>query len=304
MNSTKTTLEQWRALQAVVDYGGYAQAAEQLFRSQSTISYSVSKLQEQLGIHLLVVEGRKAQLTEAGEVLVRRARQLLKDVAELEQLARSLSKGREAEIRFVVDVAFPNSILMKALKEFAPQSGGTRVQLQEVVLSGADEALESGEADLIISASNPAEYLGDIIFEVEFIAVAHPEHALHKLHRKLTMNDLEREMQVVIRDSGSKHNIDVGWLGAEHRWTVTSMETAAAAVASGLGFAWLPRHHVQHQLDTGQLKILPLNEGQIYRANLYLVFGKPNNVGPATKELAAVIRRCVQQIDDTAVGDF
>lgn len=303
MNTPKSTLEQWRALHAVVDYGGFAQAAAHLFRSQSTISYSISKLQEQLGVQLLEVQGRKAHLTEAGEVLVRRSRHLLKDVAELEQLAENLSRGREAEIRFVVDAAFPHPILMKALQSFAPQSGGTRVQLKEVVLSGADEELESGEADLIISAHNPAEYLGDIIYEVEFVAVAHPDHALHMLGRKLTMKDLERELQVVIRDSGSRHNMDVGWLGAEHRWTVTSMEAAASAVASGLGFAWLPRHHVQHLIDNNQLKPLPLKEGQLYRANLYLIFGKPNNVGPATRELAAVIRRCVQELDEIGVGD-
>ena len=293
MNTIKTTLEQWRALLAVVDYGGYAQAADQLFRSQSTVSYSISKLQEQLGIDLLFVEGRKAQLTEAGEVLVRRSRQLLKEVIELEQLAENLSQGREAEIRLVVDAAFPNALLMQALKEFALHNGGTRVQLQEVVLSGAEEALESGKADLIISASNPSEYLGDIIYQVEFVAVAHFNHHLHRLGRDLTMQDLEREMQVVIRDSGARHNIDVGWLGAEHRWTVTSMETASAAIASGLGFAWLPRHHVQEELENGILKILPLKEGQIYKTNLYLIFGKPNNVGPATGDLAAVIRQCV-----------
>ncbi len=295
MNTLKTTLDQWRALQAVVDFGGYAQAAEQLYRSQSTISYAVSKLQELLGIRLLEVEGRKAQLTEAGEVLVRRSRQVLKDMVELEHLADHLKQGREAEIRFVVDAAFPNAILMQALKQFAPQSGGTRVQLKEVVLSGADEALESGDADLIISASNPSDHLGDIIYQVEFIAVAHPDHPLHLLDRKLSMKDLEREMQVVIRDSGVRHNVDVGWLGAEHRWTVTSMETASAAVASGLGFAWLPRHQIQDKLETGKLKALPLKEGQVYIGHLYLLFGKPNNVGPATKELAAVLRRCVSQ---------
>ena len=279
-----------------MDYGGYAQAAEKLFRSQSTVSYAISKLQEQLGIQLLVVQGRKAYLTEAGEVLLRRSHQLLKDVAELEQLAESLSLGREAEIHLVVDAAFPNTILMTALKQFAPLSGGTRVQLKEVVLSGADEALESGEADLIISASNPSEYLGDIIYQVEFIAVAHPDHYLHQLDRKLTMKDLEREMQVVIRDSASKHNVDVGWLGAEHRWTVTSMETASATVASGLGFAWLPRHHVQGKLEQGSLAILPLKEGQVYKGNLYLFFGKPDT-GPATRQLADIIRQCVSESD-------
>lgn len=292
MNIPKTTLDQWRALQAVVDHGGYAQAAEHLYRSQSTISYAIRKLQRQLGVQLLVVEGRKARLTEAGDALIRRARQCLQEVADLEQLAQSLSVGREAEIRLVVEAAFPNNLLLHALKAFAPLSGGTRVQLKEVVLSGADEALASGEADLVISAFNPPEYLGDVIYQAEFVAVAHPGHHLHRLGRELSMSDLEREVHVVIRDSGARHSVDVGWLGAEHRWTVTSIDTALAAVVAGLGFSWLPYDKIGEHLEDGSLAILPLQEGRSYKSNLYMFFGKPNNVGPATRELAAIIRRC------------
>ena len=60
----RVTLEQWRVFQAIIDQGGYAQAAEYLHRSQSAISYAMSRLQNQLGIKLLKVEGRKALLTE------------------------------------------------------------------------------------------------------------------------------------------------------------------------------------------------------------------------------------------------
>lgn len=49
MNSPKVTLDQWRALQAVIDHGGFAQAAEKLHRSQSSVSYAVNRLQELLG---------------------------------------------------------------------------------------------------------------------------------------------------------------------------------------------------------------------------------------------------------------
>jgi len=41
----KTSLEQWAVLAAVVDEGGYAQAAAALHRSQSAVSYAVSRLQ-------------------------------------------------------------------------------------------------------------------------------------------------------------------------------------------------------------------------------------------------------------------
>ncbi|MFC1748652.1 LysR family transcriptional regulator, partial [Pseudomonadota bacterium] len=70
----KVSLDQWRALQAVVECGGYAQAAKQLHRSQSSVSYSVARLQEQLGVPLLEIHGRKAQLTPAGEALLNRSR--------------------------------------------------------------------------------------------------------------------------------------------------------------------------------------------------------------------------------------
>ena len=77
MKAPRVTLEQWRTLQAVVDHGGFAQAAEAIHRSQSSVSYTVARMQEQLGVPLLRIEGRKAVLTEAGEVLLRRSRQLL-----------------------------------------------------------------------------------------------------------------------------------------------------------------------------------------------------------------------------------
>src|SRR5690606_37321832 len=80
MKAPRVTLDQWRTLQAVIDHGGFAQAAEALHRSQSSVSYTIARMQEQLEVPLLRIEGRKAVLTEAGEVLLRRSRQLLKQV--------------------------------------------------------------------------------------------------------------------------------------------------------------------------------------------------------------------------------
>jgi DNA-binding transcriptional LysR family regulator len=291
MKIPKVSLEQWRVLQAVIDQGGYAQAAARLHRSQSSVSYTVARMQEQLGIALLQIEGRKARLTAAGEVLLQRSRQLLKDAIALEALAHNMEQGWEPEIRLVVDAAFPSAHLMKALKEFVPLSRGTLVQLNEVVLSGADEALLEGRADLVIGAQVPHGFLGDQLIDVEFVAVAHRDHALHQLGRELTADDLRRELQVVIRDSGLYMKRDTGWLGAEHRWTVTSIDKAVEALLSGLGFGWVPLHQVDSYLDEGVLKELPLREGGHRWASLYLIFGQPQRIGQATAKLAEILRQ-------------
>ena len=291
----RTSLEQWAVLQAIVDHGSFAAAAEALHRSQSAVSYTVAKLQEQLGVPLLQIDGRRAQLTEIGRVLLKRAANLLADAQQLEQLAHSMAGGWEPEVRLVVDQAFPTGVLLQALQRFAPLCRDTRVQLKEVVLSGADEALISGEADLVIGGEVPIGYLGDPLLQVEFIAVAHPQHALHRLERELTTDDLARELQVVIRDSGTRAPIDRGWLGAAQRWTVSSMATSLAVVSAGLGFAWLPCHQIQPAIDAGQLKPLPLNTGQRRSATLYLMFNQPQLAGPATRQLASVLREIAAQ---------
>lgn len=77
------TLKQWKMLHAVNDFGCFADAAEFLHVSQSSVSYGIAKLQEQLGISVLKVEGRKAKVTEAGKVMLDRSRQLMRVALEI-----------------------------------------------------------------------------------------------------------------------------------------------------------------------------------------------------------------------------
>ena len=89
----RITLDQWRALIAVVDEGGYAQAAAALHKSQSSITYAVQQIEALLGVEAFVTRGRRAVLTPTGELLVRRARYVVDEAAALEAAAQRLSAG-------------------------------------------------------------------------------------------------------------------------------------------------------------------------------------------------------------------
>lgn len=286
----RTSLEQWQVLQAIVDCGGFAQAATALHRSQSSISYAVARLQEQLGVSLLVPEGRRMKLTDAGEALLRDARSLLGAALKLEQRARTLQAGWEAEVRLALDALCPTAPLLNALADFAARCPASRVQLHEEILSGAEEVLLRGEADLAIVTRVPPGFLGDEIAEAEFIAVAAPGHPLHQRGNPLTADHLATFTQVVVRDSGARQPRDEGWLGITQRWTVSNPETALALVCAGLAFAWLPRHRIQNLLETGILIPLPLASGGTRRSALYLVLTDETSAGPATRQLAAALR--------------
>lgn len=298
MKAPRVTLEQWRVLQAVVDKRGFAQAAEALHKSQSSISYTVAKLQEQLGYPLLTIDGRKAKLTERGEVLLRRSRHLIREAIDLEELAHTLGQGWEPEIELVVDEAFPTPALLRALKAFEPQSQGTLVQLKEVVLSGALDTLSQGSPDLVLSGMVPKGYLADPIVEVEMIAVAAPDHALCAEESVISNERLKKELQVVIRDSGQESSIDQGWLGADRRWTVSSVQSAYEVVASGVGFAWLPMADLRDALESGRLKKLELESGGERNFHMYAIFGKGERTGPATRLFVELLQQSCAQCTD------
>ena len=293
MELAKTSLEQWAVLAAVVDHGGFAQAADSLHRSQSAVSYALARLQEALDVPLLAIEGRKAVLTPHGQVLLKRVRPLLRDLATLEALARQLVRGWESELRLVVDAAFPRERLMHIIAELQHLCPDTQLQLSDAVLSGAEEAIAENRADVVVTTRVPPGALGQWLIDVTFVAVARFDHPLSLLEHPLTTADLARHVQVVVRDSGMRSPRDEGWLGAEHRCTVSSIESSLATVEAGLAFAWLPRHIVEGPLRTGTLRALPLALGATRNMPLYLVLVRPELAGPAARAAVECFQRHV-----------
>jgi len=241
-------------------------------------------------MQLLRIEGRKAKLTEAGLALLERSRHLVKEAMELELFAHSLGEGWESEMHLVVDAAFPTALLMRILRDFEVHGHGIEVKLNEVGLAGAEKALQQAQADLAITPKVPAGFLGDPLIDVEYVAVAHPDHPLLRLHRELTITDLEREVPIVVRSTEYGNSDNLRCFGSERSWNVASLETAIAALREGLGYAWLPRHRVQGLLEEGVLTLLPLREGSTSKTTLYLIHGRARNPGPGVSRLADLLR--------------
>jgi DNA-binding transcriptional LysR family regulator len=291
----KITLEQWHTLVAVVDHGGYAQAAEALDKSQSAVSYSIQRLEEKLGLAVFRIEGRKARLTEAGTALYHQAQSLLENARLTEELAAHYSSGSEAMIRIAIDIIFPEPVILEALRAYAEDAPFVRIELLETALSGTDETLTRGDAELVISSRVPPGFVGDPLLRIRFIPVAHPQHPLHGFDRPLTHSDLRQYRQLVVRDSGSR-SLDAGWLGADQRWTVSHMSTSIRCASAGLGFSWYPEFKIRDQLERGELKPLPLASGAERYADLYLILRDADLASPGVRRLAGLIHKAVKQL--------
>jgi DNA-binding transcriptional LysR family regulator len=292
MSSPRITLDQWSALVAVVEAGSYAKAADALHKSQSSVTYAVQQLESQLGVKAFKIEGRKATLTPTGELLYRRARYLLDEAGALEQSSKRLSAGWEAEIRLAVEVIFPTWLLLQCLDRLGKESPHTRIEVIEAVIGHRTDALAQGAADLAIYGVVPPGFAGEPLMRVRFLLVAHRDHPLHKLGRKLTLRDLRAHRHLVVRESSPDRPTALT-VEATQRWTVSHLSASIEAVRSGYGFARLPEEMIRHDLETGTLKPLPLAEGDERFADLYLIFADREHAGPATLRLAEIIREVV-----------
>jgi DNA-binding transcriptional LysR family regulator len=287
----RSTAEQWAVLSAVVELGSYAKAAEALYRSQPAVSYAIANLQESLGVKLLEIQGRRAVLTAHGDTLLKRARSVLRELETVEQLAQVLKRGWEPRLRLVVDAAFPRARLLEIVSEAQSRCADTQLQLEDAVLSGAEEAITEATADVVVTTSVPPGALGSWLMDVTFTAVAKPTHPLFRDSRELTAEDLEHHTQAVVRDSGRLHPRDAGWLGSNTRCTVTSVDASLALVRAGLAYAWLPEHVIAESLRAGELRALPLSAGGTRKIPLYLVLVKPALAGRAAQVVMESFQR-------------
>jgi len=280
----KVTLEQWLVLQAVVDEGSFAKAAIALHKSPSSISYTIAKLQDLLGLTLLNMEGRRAVLTEQGQRILNLSRQITRAAINVENAAHNFKSGYEKTLCLAVDEIFPLPRLLTILHEFGLENRQTRVQLYHGLLSGPSDMLLQGVADLAVVSKIPEGFVGDKLMDIDFVPYAHQDSDWH--NRQLTMDDLGDERYIIAQDSGFKNKRDEGWLGSDFNWTVSSLEMKIQCVARGIGFGWLPRGVVEaRQLP---LRELNLSQDNIRTYPLYLIHRNPDEMGPAAQRLIAL----------------
>ncbi len=259
MSLHKANLDAWHVLQTVIDEGGFAQAANQLQRSQSAVSYSIGKLEEQLQLELLTMQGRRAVLTEAGQLLLARARYLLADYHHLVDYADHLQQGHSTEIRLWIDGLYPLQRLQQAILAFQKQSTQTRLS----IVHGCTNT-NFDEMDIVIHRQQRFDKNQQPLDVVELVAVAHNNHPLLKLDVPIERPSLAPFNQVVLESDPQQQE------NAQQNWSVTSAQQAKEYVMLGLAYGWLPKDMVENEIKSGILEALPLADGQNYQVSLYL----------------------------------
>ncbi|HNP37663.1 MAG TPA: LysR family transcriptional regulator [Woeseiaceae bacterium] len=257
------SLDALQTLDAIERRHSFAAAAEELHRVPSAVSYTVNKLEEDLGVALFDRSRRKAELTATGRLVLEQGRRILKASEELTALARRAADGWEVELRICIDSILSCDPVYDLLEAFQRVQPKTEIRLIEEVLGGSWDALSDDRCDLVIGAEGapPApgfalHSLGEVEFEFA-VAVGHP---LTKLPMPLPASAIQDYPTVIVADSSQRLPVrSSGLLDGRSRIIVPTIEHKIDAQCKGLGVGYLPRHRIVQELADGKLELLQLD---------------------------------------------
>jgi DNA-binding transcriptional LysR family regulator len=254
----KLSLDGLLIVDAISRRGSFAAAAEELSRVPSTITYSVQKLEEDLGVQIFDRSGHRARLTDAGEELLREGRLILQAVANLEDRARGLAHGCEATFRISLDALLPCEPLLELAVRFYEEFDSTDLRLSHEVLGGSWDALTTQRADLVVGASGerPGEstYQTRLIGKIEFAAVVAPDHPLARHPQPIPSDVWRKYRAVAIGDTSQQLEArTVGLLLGQKTLTVPHLQAKLSAQLKGLGVGYFPRCFIASHVAAGSL---------------------------------------------------
>lgn len=253
----KLSLDALLTVDTIARRGSFAAAAKELFRVPSTISYTVSKLEEDLGVQLFERFGPRVVLTKAGEELLKEGRYLLKAASDLERRVRRVASGWETEFTIAIDSMLSPDGLMEDIAAFYGVADQTRLRLVKEELSGTWEALIDRRADLLVGAAGAGPsgggYTAVPFGTVSFVFVVAPGHPLAGLTDPLSKADLAPWRAVSVSDSARQMTArTVGLLFGQDTLAVPDMHTKYAYQRAGLGFGFLPESWVREDIEQGR----------------------------------------------------
>lgn len=253
---TSLTLDGLCVLDAIARAGSFAGGAEELCRVPSGVSYTISKLERDLGVRVFDRTGYRAKLTCAGRQLLADGRELLRLAGAAEHRARELNAGRTSRITIAVSEAVPRSAIFSLLRAFhnLADHRTISVDVTNELLPTVWQSLACGRCDVVIGAPEQSPDSGQFVNlplgDVQLALVVPPTHPLARADEPVP-NSMLAAYATVHHLSWPVELLD--GIAESHVVTVDSYSALADAIRCGLGIGFLPLHLVQAELDDGRL---------------------------------------------------
>ena len=252
-------------IQEVERQGSLTAAADRLCVTQSALSHSMKKLEQQLGTPIWLREGRSLRLTQAGRYLLELAGRVLPQLQLAEERLRQFVQGERGSLRIGMECHPCYQWLLKVVSPYLAAWPDVDVDVKQRFQFGGLDALQDHEIDLLVTP-DPVQRPGlhfEPVFDYEQVLVVARGHALagaaHALPRQLAQEVLITYPVAPERlDIYTRFLLPAGVAPARHK-TIETTDIMLQMVAGGRGVAALPRWLVQEY--AARMDVVPVRLG-------------------------------------------
>ncbi|WP_320673580.1 LysR family transcriptional regulator [Prochlorococcus sp. MIT 1341] len=257
------TLDQLRILRAIEREGSFKKAADSLYVTQPAVSLQIQNLEKQLEVVLFDRGGRRAQLTEAGQLLLGYCERILSQCQEACRAIDDLHNLKGGSLVVGASQTTGTYLMPRMIGLFRSKFPEVAVQLQVHSTRRTGWSVANGQIDLAIIGGELPQELNELLQVVPYasdeVALVLPiKHPLARLS-ELTKEDLYRlgfvsldaqsTTRKMVDQLLSQSGLDVQRLRIEME--LNSLEAIKNAVHSGLGAAFLPVVSIERELEAG-----------------------------------------------------
>lgn len=279
------TIRQLQIFSIAATQLSFARAAEHLHLTHAAVSLQIKQLEEVAGIEFFERIGKRVFLTEAGEIMLQYARQILQALKEADE-SLSAIKGLKGGRIAVAVTSTAEYFAPGLLASFRKAQPDVRIRLLIDNRDTVGKLLAQNEVDLAIMGRPPAELDAEAIAFAPhpLVVVAATEHPLAARER-VTVAELAAET-LIVREIGSGTRLAFETFFSEHNETLRvgmemgSNEAIKQAVVAGLGVALISRHTLGLELSAGRIAILKV-EGTPLMRRWHLVRHRNKRLTPA-----------------------
>lgn len=252
---------------AVAEHGGFSAAAEKLHLTQPALSKRVAQLEAELGLRLLDRLGRQVVPTEAGKLLLARARGLLAEAADTRRALAALTEGVGGTLRIATSHHIGLHRLPPLLRRYSQLHPQVTLDIAFVDSEQAYAQVLRGEAELAVTTlapSTPAPLRAQPLWDDPLCFMAAPGHPL-SVRKRLRLADLALHPAVLPDPGTFTHRLIAGLfadngLALQVRLHTNYLETIKMLVSVGMAWSALPAS----MLDA-QVLALPVHGAQLRR---------------------------------------
>jgi len=277
MSDIPFTLDQLRILKAIAAEGSFKRAADTLYVSQPAVSLQVQNLEKQLNVPLFDRGGRKAQLTEAGYLLLSYGDKIITLCQETCRAIEDLQNLQGGTLIVGASQTTGTYLLPRMIGLFRQKYPEVSVQLQVHSTRRTSWGVANGQVDLAIIGGEVPQELQEVLRVIPYaddelaliLPIFHPLAKVEMIQKedlyrlKFITLDSQSTIRKVIDKVLTRYDIDTKRLRVEME--LNSIEAIKNAVQSGLGAAFVSVTAIEKELQMQVLHRARIKDVEIRR---------------------------------------